>query len=165
MKIASNIIYVGSLVATLSMMNVSYAAAPPIELHSDVQELVKVLDENGKLHFKAVDADKIVPGDRILYTTTFKNTGDKPSDNIVISNPVPENTRYLGGTAKCESCVITYSVDNGKSWGHVGSLKVKQKDGTVRAAQASDYTNIRWEYRSSLQPTEAKAVSFQTQLL
>lgn len=165
MKLIKNIIQVSSLVAALSMISASYAAAPPIQLGSKVQELVQVLDEKGQPHFKAVDATEIVPGDRILYTTTFKNNGDKPSDKIVISNPIPENTRYLGGTAKGENCVITYSVDEGKSWGHAQSLKVKLKDGTVRAAVASDYTNIRWEYRRSLQPTEAKAVSFQTQLL
>ena len=45
------------------------------------------------------------------------------------------------------------------------SLKVKLKDGSERAAAASDYTHIRWEYRRSLQPAEAEAVSFQTQLL
>jgi uncharacterized repeat protein (TIGR01451 family) len=130
-----------------------------------VQELIQVVDAKGQSHFKAVDATEIVPGERILYTTTFKNSGSQASDNIIISNPIPENTRYLGGTAKGENCVITYSVDDGDSWGSAESLKVKLKDGTFRSAEASDYTNIRWEYRQSLKPTEARAVSFQTQLL
>ncbi len=165
MKLIKKIIHVSALAAILSTMSVSQAAAPPIELTSDVQELVTVLDANGKSQFKAVAADEIVPGDRILYTTTFKNNGDKASDKIIVSNPIPDNTRYLSGTAKGENSVITYSVDNGVSWGSVQSLKVKLKDGTVRAAEASDYTNIRWEYRRSLKPTEAKTVSFQAQLL
>jgi len=164
MKLSKQIIHASILTAALSLMNASYAASP-IALSSKVQELVQVVDEKGKPHLKAVEADKIVPGDRILYTTVFKNNGDQASDKIVISNPIPANTRYLTGTAKGENCVITYSVDNGSSWGNVKSLKVKLKDGTVRAAKASDYTNIRWEYRRSLQPSEAKAVSFETQLL
>ena len=164
MKIVKQIIHVSALAATLAMAGASYAAAP-VEVTSKVQELVEVVNEQGQTQYKAVGTAEIVPGDRVLYTTTFKNNGDKASDNIVITNPIPKNTRYLGGTAKGENCVITYSVDNGKSWGSEASLKVALKDGTARDAQASDYTNIRWEYRRSLQPTEAKAVSFQTQLL
>ena len=165
MKIIKQIIHVSALAVLLSTMSASHAASSPIQISSKVQELVQVVDDKGQSHFKAVSAEEIVPGDRILYTTTFTNSGDKASDKIVITNPVPKNTRYLGGTAKGENCVITYSVDNGSSWGSVQSLKVKLKDGSERAAAASDYTHIRWEYRRSLQPAEAEAVSFQTQLL
>ncbi|RVU85727.1 DUF11 domain-containing protein [Leucothrix sargassi] len=163
MKILKKFIHVSALAAALSVAGVSFAAAP-IELSSTVQELISVVDEQGKTQFKAVAADAVVPGDRILYTTTFKNNSDKASDKIVITNPIPKNTRYLNGTAKGEHSVITFSVDNGKSWGTPQSLKVTQKDGTARAAEASDYTNIRWEYRRSLQPAEVETVSFQTQL-
>ena len=157
-------ISLASLCLTLAL-GVASAKTSPVKISSNVQELVQVMDENGKPHLKAVTADEITPGDRILYTTTFSNHGNQASDRIVITNPIPSHTRYLGGTAKGENCVITFSADGGKTWGSAQTLKVKQKDGQLRPAQAADYTHIRWQYRGALQPSETKTISFQTQLL
>jgi len=165
MKMIKQIIHISALAAVVSAFSLSHAAQSPVQISSKVQELVQTVDENGKSKLKAVEANAVVPGDRILYTTTFTNNGNKASDKIVITNPIPNNTRYLGGTATGKDFAITYSVDHGKSWGTAQSLQVKLKDGKVRAAEASDYTHIRWEYRRALQPTEVKAVTFQTQLL
>lgn len=163
---AINKMLVASSIFSLSVFFASAQAKPnPVQIDSKVQELIQVVDQNGKSHLKAVKADKITPGDRILYTTTISNKGNQASDNIVITNPIPAHSKYLTGTAKGEHCVITYSVDGGKSYGDSQSLKVRLKDGQFRAAQASDYTHIRWESRRSLLPEEVKNISFQTQLL
>lgn len=160
-----NMFIVGSILG-LSVLFSSIQAAPtPVQITSEVQELIEAVDQDGNAYLQAVEASEITPGDRILYVTTVSNKGAQASDNIIITNPIPVHSRYLSGTAEGEHFVITYSVDGGKSWGNAQSLQVRQKDGKMRAAQASDYTHIRWQYRGSLMPSEVKQISFQTQLL
>lgn len=161
----NKILVIGSVLGIAALFSNIQAAPVPIQIASEVRELVEFVDQNGQPQLKAVEATKITPGDRILYTTTISNTGAQASDNIIITNPVPVHSRYLDGTAVGEHFVITYSVDGGRSWGSPQELKVRKKDGKLRAAQASDYTHIRWQYRGSLMPSEVKKISFQTQLL
>lgn len=142
-----------------------YGAQSAIKITSDVHEIIEVLDDQGKPQEKIIAADEITPGDRILFTTSFMNSGKQPSDNVVITNPIPAHTRYLANTAKGENCIITFSVDGGRAWGDVKTLKVRQKDGKFRAATAADYTHIRWKYNRELKPSEKKSISFQTKLL
>ena len=140
-------------------------AESAIKITSEVHELIEVVNEQGKPRLKVVAADAITPGDRILFTTSFKNNGNKSSDNVVITNPIPAHTRYLADSAKGEHCIITFSVDGGRVWGDASALKVRQKDGKYRAATAADYTHIRWKYNRALQPSEMKSISFETKLL
>jgi len=156
---------VSVLAIAIGSMSGLQAKQSPIQLQSVVQELVEKIGKDGKKQVVAVKPDQIVPGDRIMYTTTFKNAGDQPSDNIVIVNAIPKHTQYLPRTAQGQNCLITFSVDGGKTWDVPDELKVKGKDGKWRAATATDYTHIRWAYKPSLKPKEVKRVSFQTRLL
>ena len=165
MKTLTPAIFLSSVLA-LSLLSVSATAKQSaIEITSEVNELIHVVDDQGNKQQKLIAAAEITPGDRILYTTSFKNNGAEASDNIVITNPIPVHTRYLDGSAKGEHCIITFSVDGGRVWGDAKTLKVRQKDGQFRAATAADYTHIRWKYNRSLQPTEKKSISFETKLL
>ena len=153
-------------VLVLSLLSApSFAAQSPIEITSDVNELVLFMDKDGKEQRQILPAEEITPGDRILFTSSFKNKGKEATENVMITNPIPAHTRYLEGTAKGENCIITFSVDGGKVWGDAKTLKVRQKDGEYRAATAADYTHIRWNYTPALQPEEKKSISFETRLL
>lgn len=149
----------------LSMLFVTAnAAQSTIKITSEVHELIEVKDEQGKTQLKVIAADEITPGDRILFTTSFKNNGDEASDNVVITNPIPKYVRYLANSAKGEHCIITFSID-GRVWNDAKSLRVRLKDGKFRAATAADYTHIRWKYDRALQPSEKQSISFETKLL
>lgn len=156
----------GALIAFGVSMDFSMAAnaGSPISITSQVNELVQQVDANGQSRLVAVNPDRIVPGDRIMYTTNVTNNGGKASDNIVITNPIPQHVRYLGGTAQGNNFTITYSVDGGNQWGQPAQLQVRQADGQVRQAQPAEYTHIRWQYRAALQPAEAQQISFQALL-
>lgn len=156
----------GALIAFGVSMDFSMAAnaGSPITITSLVNELVQQVDANGQSRLVAVNPDRIVPGDRVMYTTNVTNNGGKASDNIVITNPIPQHVRYLGGTAQGNNFTIVYSVDGGNQWGQPEQLRVRQADGQVRQAQPAEYTHIRWQYRAALQPAEAQQISFQAQL-
>jgi hypothetical protein len=56
------------------------------------------------------------------------------------------------------------SVDAGKSWGALASLKVKGADGKPRAAQGSDVTHVRWKLRDPVRAGEQGSVSYRAVL-
>ena len=155
----------GTALLMLAMASgLAQAKNQPVSIISQVNELVQQLDADGQARLVAVAPDKIVPGDRILYTTRFQNDGVEPSDNIVITNPIPSEVRYLAGTAYGENCDIVFSVDGGQHWGKPEQLQVRMADGQLRAAQAGDYTHIRWQYQSSLATRQSSQISYQAQL-
>src|SRR5512135_752146 len=83
----------------LTGLSVSAQAAPgTVEVKSTAEKEV-VTVKNGKKEIKRAPVEKAVPGDEIIYITTFKNLTGKPADNIVISNPVPNASLYVGGSA------------------------------------------------------------------
>lgn len=109
---------------------------------------------------RLVDAETVTVGDQIRYTITFTNEGGAVVDarSIVITNPIPDSTEYVDGTAGGEGVDITFSVD-GETFAGPGELMVPRGESMVPAT-ASDYRSIRWTYRPELGAGESGAVWF-----
>jgi uncharacterized repeat protein (TIGR01451 family) len=118
------------------------------------------LGKDGKNSIKRVPPEKAVPGTEVIFTTVFENVSTKPAGDIVITNPVPNNTAYKAGSATGKDTVVDFSVDGGRSFAAADKLKVKGGDGKPRTAQASDYTHIRWQYKKQLPPGKSGDVGF-----
>ena len=108
-----------------------------------VQKEQVTIDEAGHRTTQLVDATKVVPGDEVIYTVTFSNISDVPAENVVITNPLPEQLTYVDGSAFGPGAEIVFSVDDGKTFGRPGELTVSE-DGVPRSATAQDFTHIRW---------------------
>jgi len=121
-------------------------------------------DADGNSVTRLEPASKVVPGDTVIYTVTFSNTGSEPAENVVITNPVPRYMEYVDGTAFGPGTEISFSIDGGKSWGAPGELVVTALDGSDRPAQAADYTDIRWILGNELQPGAQGFARFRTRL-
>lgn len=134
----------------LSLSSPIAQAAGAINIQSVAETEVEVTGQNGQKMLKRAPVDKAVPGTVVIFTTTFENTGKKPAGNIVIHNPIPNDTEYQAGSAFGENTAITFSVDGGKSFDVAESLKVKAADGTQHIAPAKAYTHIRWTYKGQL---------------
>ena len=152
------------LLLALIVLSSSAYADNFIKLTSAVEQEVVVKDKRGKKTVKRVPAEKVVPGDEVIYTTVFTNVGDEPADNIVIKNPIPEHTFYKDGSAAGGNTVVTYSVDGGRTFDKPQNLFVKEKGGSKRLAKASEYTDIRWEYKPKLHPGKKSSVQFRAVL-
>ncbi len=116
------------------------AQQQPISLEGEVHAVVETVDEDGNAQVELVEPGTIVPGDRLLFSTSYTNTGTEPVENFVMTNPLPGPVR-LAPDADPE---LVVSVDGGTSWGQLSDLSVTAEDGTSRAAQHSDVTHIRW---------------------
>jgi uncharacterized repeat protein (TIGR01451 family) len=137
------------------------AQAGSVSVKNVAETEVKVL-ENGATVVKRVPVQKALPNTEIIYTTTFKNIIDKPVADIVIDNPIPNDSSYKAGTAIGNNTVISYSVNGGKTYGSPESLKIKAKDGKERIALPTEYTHVRWVYQGTLAAGKSSEVSFRT---
>ena len=135
------------------------AASASIELKSTAEREITV-EKNGKKETHRIPVDQAVPGDEIIYTTTFKNTLNIPAGDIVITNPVPNDSIYKGNTTTGKNMVITFSVDGGQTYATPDKLAVKTTDGKTRPALAADYTHLRWIYQGMLGAGKSGEVNF-----
>ena len=117
-----------------------------VELITKAEVDVTTTNGQGVKEVKRVEASKanVVPGDKVIYTITYKNNGAKPATAVVVKDPVPEHMVYIEGSAAGEGAKIEFSIDHGKTYGPAGGLTVADAQGKKRKAVAADYTHIRW---------------------
>lgn len=150
-------------IALLLMTPAILWAENMITLQSRVEMEVIQTNEQGEQVKVMVPADRVVPGETVVYTNTYFNTGDKPAGDLVINNPVPENTEYVAGSA-FGNAEIVFSADNGASFAADGKVTVVDNAGQSRIASPGEYTNLRWIIKQELQPGESGEVGFRVRL-
>ena len=119
-------------------------------------KLVKVtLDDDGESSVELIEPDTIVPGDKLIFTTAYSNTGLEPVENFVVTNPVPPAVRL----AEDSNFDLLVSVDNGENWGDLAELSVEGEDGNLRSATHADVTHLRWTL-ASVAPGESGKLEY-----
>jgi uncharacterized repeat protein (TIGR01451 family) len=139
---------------------IARAQQNPVVLKSIAESEVDVKNSQGAVEKKRVPLLKALPGAEVIYTTSFANQGSKPVGNIVITNPVPANTSYIGSSAFGDRASISFSVNGGKTYGTPDSLIVKTSEGRERPALPGDYTHIRWVLKGDLPAGAGGAAGF-----
>ena len=139
-------------------------AAAEIQLKAIAEIEVSEINDKGETQVKRIPATKVIPGTEVIYTITVSNVGDQPVDGVVVTDPIPENTTYVDRSAFGAGAKVTFSVDGGNSYDDADKLTVKDVEGNMRAATASDYTHIRWVLNFTLKPREAAPVWFKVRL-
>ena len=109
-----------------------------------------------------VPADRVVPGDHVIYTLEVHNAAATPLDAPSFTYPIPEHMRYIADSAVGPGALVSYSVDGGHTFAPAEDLKVKGPDGKLRAAAAADYTDIRWQLKNPLKANSVAFVRFRT---
>ena len=153
--------YIGILFILAAFTNQALAQ---IEVKTVAEIEVTETDKQGKKTVKRTAPTTVVPGTEVIYTITAKNTGAEAADNIMVTNPVPEHTVYIDGSAFGAGTNITFSVDGGKSFDQAKKLTVKDAKGEARPAKAADYTHVRWTFQFSLQPGQEAPVWYRTRV-
>jgi len=131
-----------------------------LRLENRAEQWEAFTDEAGVERQRLVEAAKVLPGESVVFTITYTNTGDEPAEDITITNPVPEHMDYVDGSATGDDAVISYSVDGGESFGASQDLAVADTTGTLRRATAADYTHVRWVVGSDVAPDTGGEVKF-----
>jgi len=131
----------------------------PLDIRS-IAEVESRSIEAGREVVKLIPADRVVPGDRVIYTLEVRNTGATALDAPVVTHPVPEHMRYVADSAVGPGAEVSYSVDGGHSFERAENLRVLGSDGRLRPAVAADYTDIRWQLKNSLKANSVAFVRF-----
>ena len=81
-----------------------------------VQREVVTTNLDGSKTVKLETADKVTPGDKVVYSLNYFNDAAEAADNIVLVMPIPDEVTYLDGSADNNVAQTTYSVDAGQSF-------------------------------------------------
>ena len=98
----------------------------------------------------------VTPGDKLVVVLSNRNRGPAPATGFTLTNPIPAAVAYTG----TEDSSASVSVDGGKSWGALASLKVVAADGASRPAAAADVTHIRWSFSQPIAAGSGGELSF-----
>ena len=134
------------------------ALAGPLMLTSDVRVEKRVAASDGTTRTECARADRVVPGDRVVFVLNYRNTGTAPLADVVLANPVPKGMLYR--SAANGSAAPELSVD-GKTYGTLAALRVPAIGGGMRAAGPDDVTNVRWRLTSPITAGSSGQLAFQ----
>lgn len=127
------------VITLLAVPALAAAAAPQVQLESKVlSEVVSFVAGKSQTSLKAPST--ILPGDKLIFETNYRNTGTATATKVVLTNPVPAGVIYSGDS----SPGAQVSVDGGRSFGDLATLKVADVAAGGRLARHADVTTIRW---------------------
>ncbi len=144
------------LVAALFASPVAAQAPNSVSLQTQVLVERTTTDAQGQSHTALEDPAVVVPGDRLVFVLNYRNQGDRPATDFVVTNPLPEAVAYAG----TDDARADVSVDGGRTWGKLDTLHVANADGTERAARADDVTTVRWAFAQPIPVGEAGRLTF-----
>lgn len=150
------------LALLLAMPSLAFGAG--VELKTEAFYEVETTRQDGSKAKELQPLVRAVPGQEVVYVTTYRNTGSEPAAKVVLKNPVPEGLAYKAGSAQGAGARADVSVDGGKQFGALPMLSVRGPDGKTRPATADDVTDVRWTLAAPLQPGAEGTVTYRAQL-
>ena len=135
------------------------ATYPRIDVKVIAEVESKVI-EDGRDVVKLEAADRVVPGDEVVYTVQIRNAGSTDAVSPVVDRAVPAHMVYVAYSATGPGADVTYSVDGGHTFGPPENLRVPGENRRPRPAVAADYTDIRWRLKSTLKPKSVAYARF-----
>jgi uncharacterized repeat protein (TIGR01451 family) len=140
---------------------------PKVNLNLRAEQEVTQKTADGKVTKTWVATDrkvKVKSGDRLRFTVTGKNEGNRSAKGFNVTQPVPNGTVLVLNTAQSsQAAQVTYSLDQGKTFTATPMVKVTQPDGQIaeKPAPAEAYTHVRWNFGEVLAPMNSTDASYQ----
>jgi uncharacterized repeat protein (TIGR01451 family) len=122
-----------------------------------VAEVETIVMQNGHEVVKLAPADRVVPGDQVIYSLEIRNIGAAAVREPTVTCPIPAHMAYVAESATAPGAEVSYSVDGGHSFDRPENLGVTNPDGHTRLAIDKDYTHIRWKLKN---PLKSNSVAF-----
>ena len=132
-------------VLVLASSGAAYAASQ-VKLSNDIFVERQKQRADGTTVTTLEEPTLVTPGDNLVFVVKFKNTGAKPAEKFVVTNPMPKAVAFNGTSDGLE----VVSVDGGKSWGFLSTLRVRGAGGNSRPALMADVTHLRWNLNKPL---------------
>ncbi|MCC2637428.1 MAG: conserved repeat domain protein [Moraxellaceae bacterium] len=143
-----------------ALLSLPVVAQAELVLKSEALQEVAVKGKDGKVQKKRQAVTTATPGTEVIYVITYRNTGTQPANAVVVNNPIPAGMRYQAGSAEGAGARSEVSVDGGKQYGALETLRVKNADGTMRPARGEDVTHARWTVLGAVPAGKDGSVSY-----
>jgi len=137
----------------------AFSADAAMTARQSVEREVIVRDANGVETVKREAADKVTPGETVIYSIKYENDSAEPATNIVLIMPVPKEVAYVEGSVTGGNANVSFSADDGATYVARGRLTVEQ-DGARRPARGDEITHIRWTLTGAVPANAAGEVSY-----
>jgi uncharacterized repeat protein (TIGR01451 family) len=118
-----------------------------------VKVLLSATVERENMKIPVEKAVIVKSGEILDWTIISANEGDASARDYKAVGKIPTGTQFVAGSATADgSAVVTYSIDNGKSFSTQPIIEEKQADGSTKKvpAPASMYTQLRYEWADPL---------------
>lgn len=144
-------------------------ASAEVVLETAVRKVETTLDAGGRVKRELIPVEDVVAGEELRYQITFTNTAAVPVDpeRIVITNPIPEGTRYLSGSAGGDGSLVEYSSDGETFSATEPGAPAAAGSGGATAAAATTVDgvhSVRWTYQRELSPGDSAEVFFHVRM-
>jgi uncharacterized repeat protein (TIGR01451 family) len=121
-------------------------AADSVTLASEVFVEKAVVAPDGRTRIMLDQPKLVMPGDNLVFVLKYRNEGNAPAAHFSVTNPMPSAVAFREAPGN----LAQYSVDNGRNWGSLATLRVQEQDGRWRSARPEDVTHVRWTFRQPL---------------
>ena len=152
------------IIVTVLVLFLAGAAHATVELNTVAQTEITRINQAGQEVTTLVPADKVVPGDEVIYTIKFVNRGTEPAADVVITNPIPDHMVFTKVEDSPRAATVSMSADGGERYDSPRNLTVTDAKGQPRPAKTSDFTHVRWVFQEPLEPGAEGSVSFRALL-
>jgi len=149
------------IVAALCGIGIPYAASGQATSQALVVKAVAEVEtravQDGHDIVKLAPANRVVPGDQVIYTLEIRNPGRAAVREPVVTYAMPSHMMYVADSATGPGAEVRYSVDDGRHFDRPENLRMSDADGHSHPAKPDDYTHIRWKLKNTL---KSKSVAF-----
>ncbi len=149
--------------AALALFALVATPAAALTAHQTVEKEVVTRAADGTQSVTRVAAEKVTPGETVIYSIMYKNDGAEPATDIVLVMPVPREVSYVEGSVTGAETSVAYSADGGKTYVARGRLTVEEA-GATRPARGDEITHIRWTLATPVPAGGEGAVSYKAVL-
>lgn len=125
-----------AIILTMCASAVFGATAVKAQIELSRAAYVERLSDNGKIR-SIEPATSLSRGDTVVLVVDWRSDGARKS--FVVSSPIPKHLKFKSSSHDGQ----IVSIDNGRSWGRIGTLRVNDRFGSRRAS-VEDVTHLRW---------------------
>lgn len=117
-------------------------------------------DLNGRARRVLAAADRLAPGDRVVFVVHYRNRGDAPVGGFYVTNPLPARVRLDPAQLASAPTDMEVSIDGGMHWGRLDDFMVATPLGGTRRALAEDITHVRWSVKARVAPGDSGRIAW-----
>jgi len=143
------------------MFSLLFAATTPLLVTTTTAMERPVAARDGTTRIVAAAGGRARPGDRLVVTLSYRNTGRLPIADLVLADPVPRELAYRGPAAGTPEPDVSA---DGHRFAPLSTLLVRVAGGGTRPASPDDVVAVRWRPAGALAPGAAATLAFRAVL-